>query len=981
MPASSEPTDAVLENLDWIRGLARSLLSDEAAADDLVQDTWLRAHGLDVPAGPARKRWLARVMRNLARDRFRGRARRDDREKVAARHEALPSNAELIEAAEVREQLARWVKELPQPYRRVALLHWLEGIDPREIASRDDAPIATVRSQLARARQILRERAARNERGNAAAWLAVAAGFPPKQFAAAAVATPIPLAGLMLMKAVACVVAGLTVMAVFVVTRLGDTDGPPTLASSEDAEPVGEALAADTAVVAVHQPDVAADRIEASTDTIDPEPAESTAGDVVEYDVLRVLVEDGNGSPVGGIPVTVFGVFERHRYDLSSESTNAESGTASFEIVPDDWPGKIPGGAPEWLEVGIDFPGLDLERVVVDASAIPDETIELRAPEHGALTVRIQDSEGAPVCDHSWVYVTPLFEDPTSPGRLNRGERHDTQTAGAAEVAIPFVASGTRLRVEVYEEGLYEGRHVLIDPLTGGEHRTVTLVSDRTIPYATGRVVIANQALPSGRWIEARFTPGGSTSTPYEDDGSFVLPLSRVTAGPGESFTAMVTVQLPDPVKGWASARTYSGRFRSIMPSPGGSVDVGVVALRPPAVLAAGRVVDTDGKPFPGAAVSIYEKFNQREDPEDFGWNWASVPWAYADENGVFEVRFEKPAGEYAIRCQAEGWIDRGAVRFQSGTRDLELTLDRERHLRGRVRLPDGLEAKDMRIRAEVEGATREERAYTRFVGEVAHDGSFWLNGLRAANVRLDLLMADSETPMAVLEDVRPSLDPDDPPEAVDPWDCSGHLRHFDFAVLRHDGTPAPQALAVYGSQSIPVVRGRVDATVKISDDDEVFVVAPGHLPTRFPARAAPKKVQLDRGIPVHVEWSAELPTPPEGAVVSLGLLPEDPSWLPTAQTESGSTAYWRGQWMGSTPLLPGQKEATVHVGAPGRYRPRWTVTHPSNDVVLEGVRRRSFANETGRYEIEVGARDNGNVRWSVAPDMDAARTAMKGED
>ena len=65
---------ALLAHAAWLRRLARSLVGDGAAADDLVQETWVaalrRPPAEDRPVRP----WLRRVLENAARFRWRARA-------------------------------------------------------------------------------------------------------------------------------------------------------------------------------------------------------------------------------------------------------------------------------------------------------------------------------------------------------------------------------------------------------------------------------------------------------------------------------------------------------------------------------------------------------------------------------------------------------------------------------------------------------------------------------------------------------------------------------------------------------------------------------------------------------------------------------------------------------------------------------------------------------------------------------------------
>ena len=150
-----------------LRRLARALLRDAAAADDLVQDTWLaairRPPATDRPIRP----WLARVLRNTAASTLRSADRAKRREAAAAG----PATTEPFTALDTARQLLEEIAELPDDDRQLlALIYW-EGLSSAECAARLDRPASTVRTQLQRALTRLRRRLDEN-RGGRAAWMA-----------------------------------------------------------------------------------------------------------------------------------------------------------------------------------------------------------------------------------------------------------------------------------------------------------------------------------------------------------------------------------------------------------------------------------------------------------------------------------------------------------------------------------------------------------------------------------------------------------------------------------------------------------------------------------------------------------------------------------------------------------------------------------------------------------------------------------------
>lgn len=168
-PPHSTP-EALLEHLDWVRRLARGLVADPNAADDLVQEAWISATRRPPHAGNLRG-WLATVVRNAARERARKEARRAVHEERAARSEAQSSSDELAERVAVQQQVVQHVLELAEPYRETVLLRYFQELSPDEIAQRMRVPVATVKTRLRRALAELRERLDRAHGGDGRAWV------------------------------------------------------------------------------------------------------------------------------------------------------------------------------------------------------------------------------------------------------------------------------------------------------------------------------------------------------------------------------------------------------------------------------------------------------------------------------------------------------------------------------------------------------------------------------------------------------------------------------------------------------------------------------------------------------------------------------------------------------------------------------------------------------------------------------------------
>ena len=180
----------------WVQGLARSLVVDESASQDLIQEAWLAAERHPPKNVRAVRSWVRCVLVNFARIRHREAVSRDRREKAAARPEKLSTSPhEVLERAEMQQQLVRRVLELEEPYRSTILLRFFEEMTPAEIALHQEVPASTVRSRLTAALAHLRARLEREDRAGRAAWRAklvliaggTAAGIAPGRAAASAI--------------------------------------------------------------------------------------------------------------------------------------------------------------------------------------------------------------------------------------------------------------------------------------------------------------------------------------------------------------------------------------------------------------------------------------------------------------------------------------------------------------------------------------------------------------------------------------------------------------------------------------------------------------------------------------------------------------------------------------------------------------------------------------------------------------------------
>ena len=144
---------------------ARAILRDDAAAEDALQEAYLRVYGaIGTFRGDAQlSTWLVRIVANEALARRRKDVRRAEVLPIvpgAAEEDSMDQNdgpQRSAERAEMRELLEKKIDALPDAYRTVFVLRALEELSVEETASALGIPEATVRTRFVRARSQLRE--------------------------------------------------------------------------------------------------------------------------------------------------------------------------------------------------------------------------------------------------------------------------------------------------------------------------------------------------------------------------------------------------------------------------------------------------------------------------------------------------------------------------------------------------------------------------------------------------------------------------------------------------------------------------------------------------------------------------------------------------------------------------------------------------------------------------------------------------------
>lgn len=150
----------VVPDIPALLRLARALTSSQADAEDLVQETLLRAfRGIEDFDGEHSRAWLFTIMRNANINRTR--RTRPTTTDQPAESEAVPERsssdpAVLVVRSEFDDEVRRAAARLPVEFRDVVSLVDFEGYSYAEVAATLGVPVGTVMSRLHRGRRRIR---------------------------------------------------------------------------------------------------------------------------------------------------------------------------------------------------------------------------------------------------------------------------------------------------------------------------------------------------------------------------------------------------------------------------------------------------------------------------------------------------------------------------------------------------------------------------------------------------------------------------------------------------------------------------------------------------------------------------------------------------------------------------------------------------------------------------------------------------------
>lgn len=159
--------EAMIPHMDLLYNYAFYLTGNRDNADDLLQETYLKAFRFfdKFQAGTNAKAWLYRIMRNAYINEYRRLKRLPDLveydERLSAYQmegrdqQSLNDFVRTIDMEMVDDEIAEALSSLPEKFKSVIVLRDVQDLPYEEIAEALEIPVGTVRSRLHRGRGIL----------------------------------------------------------------------------------------------------------------------------------------------------------------------------------------------------------------------------------------------------------------------------------------------------------------------------------------------------------------------------------------------------------------------------------------------------------------------------------------------------------------------------------------------------------------------------------------------------------------------------------------------------------------------------------------------------------------------------------------------------------------------------------------------------------------------------------------------------------
>jgi RNA polymerase sigma factor (sigma-70 family) len=554
--------EALLAQSNWLRRLARGLVRDENAAEDLVQDTWVAA----LRAKPADLRaWMSVVSRNFARRSRRDAGLRSAHEPQGARSERVEGPDEIAERVELQRKLAEALLALEEPYRSALVLRYLDGHSTIQVAERLGVSHDAARQRISRGLAKLREKLDREHEGGRAGWMSALVPFAHAPKATIA-------GGLLLMGTKTKIVVALAVAVLGLLLWRGPL--APTALEPDPAPTAAVPLAPETTnEVAAHSA-LETSNTDSRTEVLIPTIA-SRIADPAPANVLRGIVLDPKDRPVEGARIVASSSlsYDYQTLDLQIASRSERAGEARSGA---DGRFELPLDPARAYQIAVDKPGFAQATL---GRRHPGETVTVHLPYGAAIEGRVTQGESKQPVANARVRCFLRGNDSPDGARFEQASVTDANGNYRIDTLPPGI-----LFLEASATGLPMSDWIEVHPEAGKTiTQDVSLVAEA---WFRGHVLDALTRAPiAGAELGTIWVLRNTVRT--DAAGAFSLPLDKGSDG-----------QI------YVRAAGYGFRNAAQPAKTHASGAEGIEILLEPARSASGRVIDEQGRPIAGAYVA-----------------------------------------------------------------------------------------------------------------------------------------------------------------------------------------------------------------------------------------------------------------------------------------------------------------------------------------------------------------------------------------
>jgi hypothetical protein len=618
---------------------------------------------------------------------------------------------------------------------------------------------------------------------------------------------------------------------------------------------------------------------------------------------LDVLALGPDGGPLAGVPIALRHRVQSHVSDQRVRTTNSE-GRTRFEHLGLDVGLEARSSAWSLAIVGL----LD-ERAefALDPKAWPVETVTLHACPSGAVELSVLDVLGAPLASGKATLGIAGVDEDRSSFWASREESETEVAEGRAR--FPHVRLGASLEAHVTPPGAPAPIKKKFDgPRVAGEIVRVELRAGAEQPVLRARLVdeagpLANESIDWSLALLFEWSSSNSKGQVKADADGVVLVALPDRWLSGSQRVLQFHIDGDGPLR-----RARVDLSREFGP---GVHDFGDLRLEPLPVVAAGRIVDANGKPVAQARI---EANAVREDDEPRGALRHRELDTVSDSKGEFAVRGDVEASRITLSATTK--TARAAeLECAVGARDVVLTLLEGGRIEGALLLDPGVPPNSINVhvlRESVEASSEDGDDYAR----VSNDGRFEALQLEPGRYRLRVQVANTEVFLVELEGLYVPADG----ACEDPRLASIDLRGRLTAIRVEMTPPLPHERVVGQVFATPLDDPGAPLSVMFHDRSvalcvvgrgaDLVIAAAGYKTVSISAASGDVKVKLERGPKVRLRLAAgvELPAPPRH--------------LKACLNRPGGQATMLGHFQES--VFDSQGELVVYASGVGEFEVEW---------------------------------------------------------